>query len=60
MPPDYRYAEPTYSTLPSFTTMVVAIKERFKEWVRREIIDFDPYDDEGELIDFSEELRPDK
>ncbi|MGR3277460.1 hypothetical protein ACSYAD_20380 [Acaryochloris marina NIES-2412] len=60
MPPDYRYAEPTYSTLPPFTTMVVAIKERFKEWVRREIIDFDPYDDEGELIDFSEELRPDK
>ncbi|WP_283250062.1 hypothetical protein [Acaryochloris marina] len=40
--------------------MVVAIKERFKEWVRREIIDFDPYDDEGKLIDFPDELRPDK
>lgn len=60
MPPDYRYAEPTYSTLPLFKTMMAAIKERFKEWVRREIIDFDPYDDEGKLIDFPDELRPDK
>lgn len=60
MPSDYRYAEPTHSTLPSFKTMMAAIKERFKEWVRREIIDFDPYDDEGKLIDFPDELRPDK
>ncbi|ABW30589.1 hypothetical protein AM1_5639 [Acaryochloris marina MBIC11017] len=40
--------------------MMAVIKEQFQEWVRREIIDFDPYDDEGGLSNFPEELRIDK
>lgn len=44
----------------SFSKIVTSMKYQFKEWVRREIIDFDPYDDEGEFIDFPEELRTDK
>lgn len=54
---DYSYAEPTHSTLSS---MMAVIKKQSQEWVRREIIDFDPYDDEGELSNFPEELRIDK
>lgn len=60
MPSDYRYAEPTHSTLPSFTTRMAVIKKQFKEWVRREIIDFDPYDEEVKFVDLPEELKTDK
>lgn len=28
--------------------MMTVIQYHFQEWVRREIIDFDPYDDEAE------------
>lgn len=48
MPSDFRYGEPIHITLPSLSSMMAVIKEQFQEWVRREIIDFDPYDDEGD------------
>ncbi|WP_299489511.1 hypothetical protein [Acaryochloris sp. IP29b_bin.137] len=57
---DFRYTKRTNEIEPFWQTMMATLKEGFKEWVRREIIDFDPYDDEGELIDFPEELRSDK
>ncbi|BDM79387.1 hypothetical protein [Acaryochloris marina] len=60
MPSDFRYGEPIHITLPSLSSMMAVIKEQFQEWVRREIIDFDPYDDEGGLSNFPEELRIDK
>ncbi|WP_299402367.1 hypothetical protein [Acaryochloris sp. IP29b_bin.148] len=51
MSDDVRYARPTsYSLpLPPVRERMTGIKQRFQKWVRREIIDFDPYDKEVEL-----------
>lgn len=57
---DFKYVESTNYTVPSFKKVMAALKDHFKEWVRREIIDFDPYDEEMEFFDLPKELKTDK
>ncbi len=57
---DFGHAKQANYALPSFKTIMAFMHHQFKEWVRREVIDFDPDDEEVAFLDLPEELRTGK
>ena len=57
---DFGHAKQANYAMPSFKTIMASIHHQLKGWVHREVIDFDPDDEEVALLDLPEDLRTGK